>query len=249
MPKTSSARPAPVVPVLDLQAGRVVRAVRGERGHYRPMASTLAPGHDPVTLARALLAHPACQAAQPVLYVADLDGILGRGVQHGLLRALTQALAADWPGLSLWLDGGFADAAAATAAAQAIQPAEGVALRPVHGSESIQRIGDLGALGTQPDAILSLDCRQQRALDPAGCWARADLWPATLIVMTLDRVGADAGPDLHTFGAVRDRAPGRRLIGAGGVRQASDLREAAAAGAHAWLVASALHDGRLDDLG
>lgn len=235
-----------MIPVLDLQAGQVVRAVRGERGQYQPMRSTLAPGHDPVTLAQALLAHPACRQAAPVLYIADLDGILGRGLQAALLRRLSQALAADWPGLSLWLDAGFADAPAARQAAAHLGTAPGVRLRPVHGSESVQRLDDVAALRDEPEAILSLDCRGPRELDPAGLWSRPDLWPATLIVMTLDRVGADAGPDLATFGAVRTQAPGRRLVGAGGIRQADDLRQAAAAGAHAWLVASALHDGRLD---
>jgi phosphoribosylformimino-5-aminoimidazole carboxamide ribotide isomerase len=37
-------------------------------------------------------------------------------------------------------------------------------------------------------------------------------------------------------------APTTTLIGAGGVRSTSDLEHAQAAGAGAWLVASALHD-------
>jgi phosphoribosylformimino-5-aminoimidazole carboxamide ribotide isomerase len=66
-----------------------------------------------------------------------------------------------------------------------------------------------------------------------------------VIVMTLERVGADAGPDLDTLRAVQTRAPGAELVGAGGIRNADDLARARAAGAYAWLVASALHDGRL----
>ena len=66
-----------------------------------------------------------------------------------------------------------------------------------------------------------------------------------MIVMTLDRVGAASGPDLETFARLRAMAADRRWIGAGGVRDADDLAAATAAGADAWLVASALHDGRL----
>jgi phosphoribosylformimino-5-aminoimidazole carboxamide ribotide isomerase len=40
-------------------------------------------------------------------------------------------------------------------------------------------------------------------------------------------------------------APDRTWIGAGGVRDAADLRAAHAGGAAGWLVASALHDGTL----
>ena len=36
------------------------------------------------------------------------------------------------------------------------------------------------------------------------------------------------------------------VIGAGGIRSEDDLARASAAGADAWLVASALHDGQLD---
>jgi phosphoribosylformimino-5-aminoimidazole carboxamide ribotide isomerase len=36
-----------------------------------------------------------------------------------------------------------------------------------------------------------------------------------------------------------------QLVGAGGIRNPADLARASDAGAHAWLVASALHDGRL----
>jgi phosphoribosylformimino-5-aminoimidazole carboxamide ribotide isomerase len=65
--------------------------------------------------------------------------------------------------------------------------------------------------------------------------------------MTLDHVGSYAGPDLATLARLRERAPhGTQLIGAGGIRHRDDLRLAQASGAHAWLVASALHDRRLD---
>jgi phosphoribosylformimino-5-aminoimidazole carboxamide ribotide isomerase len=64
--------------------------------------------------------------------------------------------------------------------------------------------------------------------------------------MTLDQVGAYQVPDLDTFAAIRARAGARALIGAGGIRHRADLAAAARSGAAAWLVASALHDRRLD---
>ena len=93
--------------------------------------------------------------------------------------------------------------------------------------------------------MLSLDRRDGTLLDAAGCWALPALWPARVIVMTLERVGAASGPDLDTLRSVQDRAPKAALIGAGGIRDAADLQRACRAGAAAWLVASALHDGRL----
>jgi len=226
-----------IIPVVDLLHGRVVRAVRGQRADYQPIVSALCDSSEPAEVARIVCDH----CASPVLYVADLDAIQGGAVQLAALRQVLDAL----PGLTLWLDAGFADASAAAAVAQALQlpPGSQSRLVPVFGSESLQSAAALAALPV--GAVLSLDRRDGQRLDPAGCWDLPALWPAQVIVMTLERVGADSGPDLDTLAAVAARRPGVQLIGAGGVRNAGDVAAATAAGAQAWLVASALHDLRL----
>jgi phosphoribosylformimino-5-aminoimidazole carboxamide ribotide isomerase len=243
-----------IIPVLDVAQGQVVRAVRGQRSAYRPMRSQLAAGSDPVDLAHALRAHPAVVAAptaqavmtrspaHAVLYAADLDALGGGAPQ----AACWARLLAAWPQMQLWLDAGFEDGAQGQALRRQLGTL-GERLRPVHGSESLRSRAALAAIAQDPQAILSLDCRGGQALDPAACWQAPSLWPRTVIVMTLDRVGAAAGPDLDTLAQLRARAPdpGRRWIGAGGVRVQADVERAAAAGAQAWLVASALHDGTL----
>jgi phosphoribosylformimino-5-aminoimidazole carboxamide ribotide isomerase len=95
------------------------------------------------------------------------------------------------------------------------------------------------------DRVLSLDRRDGVRLDAAGCWARPALWPTRVVVMTLEQVGSDAGPDLDTLVALRSVNASVRWIGAGGIRDQDDLERARATGASGWLVASALHDLRL----
>ncbi len=226
-----------LIPVIDLMRGQVVRAVRGQRASYQPIVSTLCKGSDPVTLARVLCTH--CRSRQ--LYAADLDALTGGTPQTGVLREILQAL----PELEFWVDAGFADGAAADRLREQVGSlAERIV--PVFASESMASPAALQqALSSRPDAVLSLDRRDGRRMDPAGAWDAPTLWPRRVIVMTLERVGADAGPDLGTLREVQARSPGTQLIGAGGIRHAADLAQAEAAGAHAWLVASALHDGRL----
>ncbi|MDH5537924.1 MAG: HisA/HisF-related TIM barrel protein [Rhizobacter sp.] len=232
----------PIIPVIDLLHGEVVRAVRGERKTYRPIRSTLCAGSEPLAIARALCRHGAARQ----LYVADLDALLGGAVQVDILRGLLRNL----PEIDeLWLDGGFADRAAADAVLAALGPLAG-RVAPVFGSESLCSAAALAECfdlvqRQEPESLLSLDRRDGQRLDHAGCWDAVQLWPRRVIVMTLEQVGAGAGPDLATLGEVRRRAPRAMLIGAGGVRDAADLADAQAAGADAWLVASALHDGRL----
>ena len=234
-----------LIPVVDLMRGQVVRAVRGNRQAYQPIVSQLCAGSDPLTVAKALCTH--CDSHQ--LYVADLDALLGQPAQMSVLRELLLAL----PELELWLDAGFANAAAADTL-RAGAGAAGARIVPVFGSESLASRAELercfGGAGTGPGtaaagAVLSLDRRDGQRLDAAGCWDAPALWPERVIVMTLERVGSDAGPDLETLANVRLRSPATFIVGAGGIRDEDDLERASAAGAGAWLVASALHDGRL----
>jgi phosphoribosylformimino-5-aminoimidazole carboxamide ribotide isomerase len=230
-----------LIPVIDLMRGQVVRAVRGERQSYRPIVSKLCAGSDPIELARALCRH----CASNRLYVADLDALTGGAAQADVLRDLLQAL----PALELWLDAGFADGAAAAVLRERIG-APAARVLPVFGSESLRSLQALRDAFTPPQAgVLSLDRRGEQRLDPAGCWDHPELWPGRVIVMTLERVGADAGPDLDTLRAVRGRAAAAQVVGAGGIRHADDLARAREAGAYAWLVASALHDGKLPPAG
>lgn len=226
-----------IIPVIDLLDGRVVRAVRGERSRYRPIESSLCPGADPAPLAVRLCEH----CATGTLYVADLDALQGRPAQIEVLRGLLDVL----PRTDLWLDAGFADAEAAEALLGALGPHRS-RVTPVYGSESLASREALARCFAPPArALLSLDSRGGAPLDPAGVRMAPSLWPERVIAMTLERVGSREGPDLEAFAALRRIAPQARLIGAGGIRDEADLAACAAAGATAWLVASALHDGRI----
>lgn len=226
-----------LIPVIDLMRGQVVRAVRGDRASYRPIVSALCEGSDPVTMARALCAH--CDSTR--LYAADLDALTGGQAQAEVIGRILCAL----PELEFWVDAGFADAQGAQRLRDRV--GEGAQrIVPVFASESLRSRDDLAqCFPDRETGVLSLDRRDGRRLDPAGCWEAPQDWPGRVIVMTLERVGADAGPDLATLREVQARSPGTKLIGAGGIRHAADLDAARDAGAWAWLVASALHDGRL----
>ena len=225
-----------LIPVIDLLKGQVVRGVQGNRQAYRPIDSALCSSSDPVTVAKILVDH--CAARQ--LYVADLDALMGGQPQHGVLGALLAALA----DIELWLDAGFADADAAAALGEQLAP-HSQRIVPVFASESLRSraaLQECRARFGADGAVLSLDRRDGQRLDAAGCWDAMALWPQRVIVMTLERVGSGAGPDLDTMRELHNKAPATTLVGAGGVRSTDDLARAQAAGAGAWLVASALHD-------
>jgi len=220
-----------IIPVLDLKGGVVVRARMGERHLYAPIVTPLAATSDPLDVACGLLAvHPFS-----TLYVADLDAIEGGSDNGAALRRITHGC----PGVSLWVDNGIADAAAAAGWLDA-----GLGSL-VLGSETQQDAALVRARAGDDRVVLSLDFRGDAFQGPADILDDPSAWPARVIAMTLARVGSGAGPDLDRLAAVRRSAPGRRIYAAGGVRDAADLAALARAGIAGALVATALHDGRL----
>lgn len=221
-----------VIPVIDLLGGRVVHARRGERHAYAPIRSRLCSVAEPGAVAAALT-----RAFDPrILYVADLDALQGGPAQHDLVRALVAA----HPDRTFWVDAGLRGAADLAPFGRLPNAV------PVIASESLE---DVAVLGTTFDVVLSLDFRDESLLDRAGLAQAIHRWPERIIVMTLARVGSDAGPDFARLAAVRtllDRAArSAALFAAGGVRGPHDLDALAEQGLAGVLVASALHDGRL----
>jgi HisA/HisF family protein len=223
-----------VIPVIDVRHGVAVAAVRGDRAAYRPLVTPLSQRSDPLAVAQGL-----CNLfAFPTLYVADLDGIEGRGENSGLAARIREALPA---GSSVWLDAGRRPrdvAQGSNALGHEV---------PVIGSESLQVGSDVRALGAlSPEAyVLSLDFKDGGFAGPAGVLAAPDLWPRRVIVMTLARVGSGEGPDLDRLAEVVRRAEGRAVYAAGGVRDMADLDAVEQVGAAGALIASALHAGTI----
>jgi phosphoribosylformimino-5-aminoimidazole carboxamide ribotide isomerase len=215
-----------IIPVIDVRHGLAVRAFRGDRSNYRPIVTPLSPSADPIELARGYIRLFPFE----VIYIADLDGIEGRGANRELPQRLCEAA-----GLKeAWVDNG-----ASSLADFGLPP-----VRQVLGSESL-------AAGIPPEArstrdwILSLDFRGDEFQGPREILDDASTWPDRIIVMTLARVGANDGPDYALLKSIIARAGQRQVFAAGGVRGRDDLLALSDAGTAGVLIASALHDGKI----
>ena len=220
-----------IIPVLDLKGGEVVRAERGQRDSYRPIVTPLCEGSDPVTVAEGLRT----LFPFPSFYIADLDAIEGRAPNREAIARLG-ALTGE---PELWVDAGIADAQALDAALA--EPS----LRPVLGSESQKDDSLLRRFRDHPDLILSLDFFGDGFCGPQSFLDQSDLWPQKVIVMTLAKVGAAAGPDFARLEEIKRKAGNRAVIAAGGVRGEADIRALSSLGIAAALVATSLHNGTL----
>lgn len=221
--------------------GRVVQGFRGERQTYQAVRSVLAPGCEPVAIARALCR----ECGGPAVYVADLDAIAGSGDHLPIVGELADRLGAE-----PWVDAGVSSEGAAERLLGA------GAARVIVGTETLSELGALRALGDALSAervVVSLDMGERGVL--SRCPALAGRAPMQalevlaaeglrdVILLALASVGTGAGPDVGTLRAARAAFPKLRLIAGGGVRDSEDLRRLAASGADGVLLATALHRG------
>ena len=236
--------------VIDLMAGRAVRARGGIREQYAPVGtigSTTIDG-DPLALARVYVD----QFGLSTLYAADLDAI-GGGETNG---AVIRGLAAVAP---VWVDAGVSSAVSARrlidlGAARAV-----VALETLTSFEALSAI--CAGVGREQVAF-SLDLRAGEPVirvPPAGplrgtgptlsatdiAARAAGAGAGVIIVIDLARVGSATGPDFDLLSRVRAEVPGVILFAGGGVRGVADLTRLADLGCDGALVASAFHDGAL----
>jgi phosphoribosylformimino-5-aminoimidazole carboxamide ribotide isomerase len=232
-----------LIPVIDLKDGAAVHAVRGERGRYRPVNSRLVSRGN----ARALLQSFARLGLQE-LYIADLDAIQGLGQHRTLIAELVRQV-----DMIIMVDAGAANLA------QAREVLALGAQKVIIASETLVDWGELAAMRAQLPAsrlVFSLDMRSGRvlarnpdlaALDPLAILGRVqDYQIQEVILLDLARVGTSRGLDQGLIAAAHAAYPDLRLLAGGGVRHAKDLQDLQRAGAAGALIATALHNGTLE---
>ena len=138
--------PLRVIPVLDLKAGRAVRAIGGDRDHYRPLRTRLHADSEPLGVARAF--RDVLNLRE--LYVADLDAIAG-GRRAG--RSIGPSARS---GFDLWVDAGVRDRTALAPLLAAGVSSLVVGLETVRGPRALA--GIVSELSPQR-LVFSLDLR------------------------------------------------------------------------------------------
>lgn len=233
-----------ILPVLDLKDGVVVRGVAGRRQEYRPIVSQLTTSCLPLDVAHAFRD----ALGLDELYFADLDAIAGAPPSFELYRKLRSDR------FRLWIDAGVRHVEDAITLADAGIERIVVGLETVTGPESLMNISrQVGG----DRVVFSLDLRDGVPLGDRAAWNHEDAETIaaravasgvrSLIVLDLSRVGVGEG--IGTEDLCRRLArnhPELLLVAGGGVRNIDDLRSLHRNGIRAALVASALHDKKIN---
>lgn len=232
-----------IIPVLDLLKGHIVRGVGGRRAEYRPIVSTLTDSSQPVETARALAKHFGLNE----FYLADLEALAGAPPALETYAALRRE------GFALWVDAGLRDAGDADPLISAGVDGIIAGLETLRGPEALTELTRL--VGSE-SLLFSLDLKDGRPLGDLSRWRQPDvhgiarqvveLGVQRILLLDLGRVGMGQGTGTeHLRAELREAFPALEIWAGGGVPGLEDLRRLQEQGTHAVLVASALHDGRI----
>ncbi|MCX7099747.1 MAG: HisA/HisF-related TIM barrel protein [Methylococcales bacterium] len=216
-----------IIPVIDLKDGVVVLAQQGRRNDYQPINTPLCASPDIVDVINAYLS----LGPFDTFYIADLNAIMRQGDHTALIAKVLAA----FPTHQFWIDSGYQQHPQNYAANHT----------PVLGSECYgeESLAILKGFGKR--FILSLDYGQTEALGATSLFTNPALWPDTVIIMTLSRVGSHQGPDVEKLSQYCRQHPNTHFVAAGGIRDNADLQTLDQLGIQHALVASALHSGAI----
>ncbi|NOQ80947.1 MAG: nickel transporter [Methylophaga sp.] len=220
-----------IIPVIDVMGGKVVHARGGNRAHYPLLESILTSSNDPIDVIMDIVAYYPFS----IIYIADLDAILDGKIDHTFYSKLSQT----YPDITFWLDAGIK----MEISWQQVSNYSNISV--VIGSETLTDISWINSSEVREKSILSLDFKHGDFLGDTQLLIQPDFWPKRVIAMNLDCIGSQSGPDLALLAELK-RSSRSEIIAAGGVRTEQDLMILNQQGVARVLVASALHDGRIN---
>jgi len=245
-----------LIPVLDLKDGVVVHGIRGEREKYKPIESVLTPSAEFAAVVDAFVT----QLELREFYVADLDAITsGLKKDHlGLLARLQSTRKNSDVPLSFMVDAGVFDVAGVGRVLNA------GADRVVIGTETLPSLAvleEIIAIYGSERLVVSIDTRDACIISPSPALACLTPFQAIkkfqalgiwqFILLELSKVGTGAGLNKFLIKEClavleqEQKSVGSLLLG-GGVSGYEDLCWLAESGVAGALVATALHNGRIN---
>lgn len=230
------------IPVIDVLSGIAVHAMRGERKKYQPLRSVLCESTNPIDVA---LAFKSLGFAS--LYLADLDAILGKSTSFTLYKQIKAKT-----DLDLMVDAGIADVA------KAEKVLEAGTSKVVIGTETLSSLDFVNqavkSFGKNR-VMVSIDLKNGKVVSfseniksmNAVLLAQTleKIGVSQIILLDLDRVGTECGVNFRVLKDVLKKSKVQVFVG-GGIRGILDLRELRNLGVFGTLLATVLHNGKLD---
>ncbi|KAF3982806.1 MAG: hypothetical protein HFP81_10740 [Methylococcales symbiont of Hymedesmia sp. n. MRB-2018] len=220
-----------LIPVIDLKEGVVVSALQGKRNIYQPIKSTLSSSPSIEDILQGFLSiYPFKR-----FYIADINAITDSGNNQQLIDKLIN----QYSSIEFWLDNGKK--------IQQLSLSNDDKYISVIGSECQNTMDFYSEIEKIKQTILSLDFFPDTGYKgPIELMQDSTLWPDNIILMTLNSIGKNAGPEMNRLTGFCKKYPEKNFIAAGGIRHTNDLLCLHEIGIKQVLIASALHSGMIN---
>ena len=231
-----------VIPVIDILGGIAVHAVKGKRSEYKPLESVLCTSVKPIEIASVFK-----KLGFGRLYIADLDAIMKKRSNLGLIKQIAKST-----GLDLMVDAGTINLEGAEKLLSS-----GIE-RVIIGTETLSSMSfveEAAKTFGQERIVVSIDLKGERVLGKMGLDQKSnplkllqDVSKAgvnQIILLDLARVGSSKGVNSSLLFDFSEIIEVEVFLG-GGVRNIEDLKHLRKMGVAGVLVATALHLGRFN---
>lgn len=216
-----------LIPVIDIKKGLAVHAKLGLRADYQPLNTPLCPSSKITQVINCFLSIHDFK----IIYLADLDAIIGFGNNQILIKKLLQT----YPNIIFWVDSGYQQQPSLLANFNNYQT--------VLGSESYSDNVLNYLKSFEKNFILSLDFSAQgEPLGSKQLFNKQDSWTPQIILMMLARVGSGQGVDCDKLIYYQQLNPKIEFIASGGIRSIDDIFSLKKIGIKKVLCATALHN-------
>ncbi len=216
-----------LIPVIDIYNGVAVHAKLGQRAQYQPINSKLCASCKVSEVIEAFLTIAAFQK----IYIADLNALTAQGNNAELIQTLVLA----FPQINFWVDAGYQEYPSALTQLGNYTTVLASEAYPNSKLSVLQNFSK--------DFVLSLDfSAQDKPLGSLELFQQSKFWPSQIIIMTLARVGSEAGLDVDKLSYYQSLNTKTDFIAAGGIRNIQDLQQLKTMGIQQALCASALHN-------
>ena len=216
-----------IIPVIDIKKGRAVHAKLGLREYYQPLNTPLCPSSEITKVINCFLSVHDFK----IMYLADLDAIIGFGNNQVLIKELLQT----YPHIIFWVDSGYQQ--------QPLSLSIFDNYKTVLGSESYSNNALNHLKSFEKKFILSLDFSAKGIpLGSEKLFNKQDLWTPQIILMMLARVGSGQGVDCDKLIYYQQLSSQIEFIASGGIRSIDDVFSLKKIGIKKVLCATALHN-------
>jgi phosphoribosylformimino-5-aminoimidazole carboxamide ribotide isomerase len=231
-----------IIPVVDIKKGVVVHALKGLRNQYKELRSQLCNSSDIINVVQSLNS----AFGFDELYVADLDSIMGKGNNYGMVNKLINTFR-----FRVIVDTGVDSVVKAKDIINLGVSKVIVGTETLSDLMTLKRI--LNAIGEEK-IIVSLDVKGAKILSKSSeiTYYKVEILARMIegmgikeiIIIDLDRVGSQKGINFHLIKRVIDAIKIPIIVG-GGIRNMDDLKILKKIGVSGALVSTALHNLRI----